>query len=72
MGAKGTADLEVLLTKGWQVLVNELGHEGALRFIMSVERGEGDSVKELHDIWGSKTAREIHEEIMKAKRSKRL
>ena len=68
----GTADLEVLLTKGWQVLVNELGHEGALRFIMSVEHGEGDSVKELRDIWGSKTAREIHEEIMKAKRGKGL
>lgn len=35
-------------------------------------RTADDSVKELREIWGSKTAREIHDEIMKAKRSKRL
>ena len=72
MGSRGTVDLEALLTKGWHALVSELGQEGALRFIMSMERGEGDSVKELREIWGSKKAREIHEEILKAKQSKRL
>jgi hypothetical protein len=72
MGSRGTVDLEALLTKGWHALVSELGHEGALKFVMSMERGEGDSVKELREVWESKTAREIHEEILKAKRNKRL
>ena len=56
-----------LIQKGWHLLVEGLGHGRATKFVMSIERGEGDSVKEITQFWGNKTIDEIHKEIMQAK-----
>lgn len=58
------------IKKGWNVLVNSLGLEKATRFIVSLERGEGDSVSELRRLWRGKSARAIHQEILTAKSAK--
>lgn len=60
--------LEDLIQKGWHLLVEGLGQGGATKFIMSIERGEGDSVKEITQFWGNKTIDEIHEEIIQDKK----
>lgn len=63
-----TEPLEDLIRKGWHLLVEGLGHRGATKFIISIERGEGDSVKEIAQFWKDKTIDDIHEEIIQAKK----
>lgn len=55
------------IKKGWSILVSTLGIEKATRFIVGLERGEGDSVAELKALWKKKSARTIHREILDAK-----
>lgn len=38
------------------------------RFIVSFERGKGDSVQEIRKFWGDKRVEEIHDEILEAKK----
>ncbi len=58
---------ETVINRGIDVLIRELGHPDALEFILAIERGNGDSVKEFKKLWGNKTVREIHNEILAAK-----
>ncbi len=58
---------KAVIDRGIDVLIKELGHPDALKFILAIERGSGDSVKEFRELWGSKTVREIHQEILTAK-----
>lgn len=55
------------IKKGWNALINSLGLEKATRFIVGLERGEGDSVSELKALWKNKSVRAIHQEILEAK-----
>lgn len=60
------------IKKGWDALVNSLGLERATRFIVGLERGEGDSVKELKALWKGRSVRSIHREILEAKSKGRI
>jgi hypothetical protein len=56
-----------LKKRAWKVLVKELGIIDATRFVMSVEPGFGDSVKEYQKMWQGKSIDEIHVEIIDAR-----
>jgi len=56
-----------LRERAWKVLVKELGIIDATRFVMSVEPGFGDSVKEYQKMWGEKSIDQIHAEIIETR-----
>ncbi len=64
------ADAESIIREGWNILVDKLGIQSATEFIVLLERGKGDSVKELAEYWGDANIEEIHNRVMewKAKR----
>ena len=43
-----------IVRKGWNLLVDNMGEADATRFIVSFERGKGDSVQEIKKFWGDK------------------
>jgi hypothetical protein len=57
-----------IVKKGWNVLVENLGIADATRFIVSFERGIGDSVQEIKKFWGEKKIEDIHAQILEAKK----
>lgn len=56
-----------LIRQGWEILVQQLGIGQALRFVVALERGEGDTIVDVEKYWGDATVHEIHEQIMAAK-----
>ncbi len=75
MGTTATKELmpEEVIREGWQALIDRLGYTNATGFLMSIERGEGDSVKEIREIRNrdSRELREVHEIIMKWKQGQK-
>ena len=57
-----------IITKGWNSLIKGLGPVAAIRFLISFISGKGDSVKYYKDMWQDKSIKEIHKEILKAKK----
>lgn len=57
-----------IVRKGWNLLVDNMGEADATRFIVSFERGKGDSVQEIKKFWGNKKIEDIHKEVFEAKR----
>ena len=57
-----------IINKGWNSLAKEFGPAFALRFLMSFTHGKGDSVKYYKKMWQGKSVKEIHQEILKAKK----
>jgi hypothetical protein len=57
-----------IVEKGWNLLVENLGIADATKFIVSFERGTGDSVQEIKKFWGKKKIEDIHAEILEAKK----
>lgn len=53
-----------LLREGWRLLVEQLGLQNATRFVMLLERGQGDSVKEIAEYWGNTSIENIHQQVM--------
>ncbi|BBO19275.1 conserved hypothetical protein [Candidatus Brocadia pituitae] len=47
---KSTAINEIV-RKGWNLIVDNMGEADARRFIVSFERGKGDSVQETKKFW---------------------
>jgi len=58
------ADTESIIREGWDVLVNNLGIEKASQFVLLLERGKGDSVKEIAEYWGNAGIEEIHNRVV--------
>ena len=58
-------------TIGFEALLRELGPAGAIRFIQQYETGRGDYTRDRRKILPKKSVREIGNEIMKKRRSKR-
>ena len=56
-----------LMRKGWQVLVEYLGLPQALQFVVLLERGKGDSVKEIKEYWGDASIDEAYARILQWK-----
>ena len=65
-------ELEEILRQGMDALIQRLGYSGATRFIMAIERGEGDSVKELRELWKGKTASEVHKIVERGRRGGKI
>jgi hypothetical protein len=53
-----------LLREGWHLLIDQLGIQNATRFVILIERGQGDSVEDIARYWGDKTIDEIHQQVM--------
>jgi hypothetical protein len=53
----------------WPRLVDKVGLANATRLIMAENPGEGDSVKELGNIWEGKSVLQIYEAILLEKPS---
>jgi hypothetical protein len=45
----------------------EVGIVDATRFVMAVERGEGDSVEKYAQLWDGMTLEAVHDETLKAR-----
>jgi len=56
-----------LIQEGWTVLVNQLGIQKATKFVVLLERGHGDSVKDIAQYWGDMSIDEIHHQVMRWK-----
>ena len=52
-----------VVQEGWKILVEQLGLQKATQFVILIERGRGDSVKEISDYWGDSTIDEIHNRV---------
>jgi hypothetical protein len=55
----------------WKCLVAEVGLLEATRLIMAENLGQGDSVKELNNIWGDVSVSQIHAMILAEKQLER-
>ena len=58
---------ESILREGWTVLVNQLGLQKAIQFVIQLERGKGDSVKEIAAYWGDASIEEIYQRVVEWK-----
>jgi hypothetical protein len=52
-----------LVQEGWKILVAKLGLQKATEFVVLLERGKGDSVKEINDYWGKTDITEIFNQV---------
>ena len=53
-----------VVEEGWRLLVEKLGLQKAIKFVILLERGKGDSVQEISDYWKDATVDEIHDRIV--------
>ncbi len=56
-----------LIQEGWEILVQNLGLFQATRFIVALERGEGDTILDVANYWGDANLHDIHKQILLAK-----
>jgi hypothetical protein len=59
-----------IVQEGWKVLVAKLGLQKATQFVVLLERGKGDSVKEINDYWGNADVDEIYNRVASWKANK--
>lgn len=52
-----------IVQEGWKVLVAKLGLQRATQFVVLLERGKGDSVKEINDYWENADIDEIYNRV---------
>ena len=57
--------------RGFEALVEKLGLPDTLRFIVNLEHGRGDSVKEIKTAWRGKSARRIYQTLQRARNGSR-
>lgn len=60
----------VLVSRGWDALVEKLGYADATRFIMLIDKGSGDAVKFFADLWDTASAEDIYTKLIQ-RRAKR-
>jgi hypothetical protein len=58
---------EAVIREGWDTLVKKMGAAKATRFLVALERGEGDSVKEIKRFWRGKSLDEIYRLVKRAR-----
>ncbi len=49
-----------------KIAIKETRFSQATRFVVALERGEGDTIVDIEKYWGAATVRDIHEQIMAA------
>ena len=52
-----------IVQEGWKVLVAKLGLQKATQFVVLLERGKGDSVKEISGYWANASIDEIYNRV---------
>ena len=52
-----------IVQEGWKILVAKLGLQKATQFVVLLERGKGDSVKEIDEFWGNAGIEEIYNRV---------
>ena len=67
MGKPAEKIEEALNLEGWKTLVRRMGIAKATRFLVAVERGEGDAVKEIKCFWRGKSLAEIYRPVKREK-----
>jgi hypothetical protein len=60
---------EAVIREGWNTLVKKMRAAKATRFLVTFERGEGDSVREIKRFWRGKSLDEIYRTVKKEKTS---
>lgn len=58
-----------IVQTGWQSLVKALGPAYANKFLKVFSSGSGDCVKDFKKMWKGKSVDDIHQEIVKAKKT---
>jgi len=61
-----------VIQRGWEALNKTIGPTDALRFVMSLTAGQGNSVKFFKQLWGNREIEEIHQEILQAKKTRKI
>jgi hypothetical protein len=56
-------DPGAVVREGWEILVKNLGLLKATQFVVLLERGKGNSVKEIAEYWGDATIEEIYNRV---------
>lgn len=50
-----------------EILFQNRGLQKATQFVVLLERGKGDSVKEIAEFWGKASIEEIHDRVLEWK-----
>lgn len=58
------AEADSIVREGWKILVERLGIQKATQFVILLERGKGDTVKEIAGYWGDASIDEIHDQVV--------
>ena len=65
-------DTETLIREGWDVLRDKLGIQKATQFIVLMERGKGDSIKQIAEYWGDASIQAIHDRVIEWKSTRKI
>jgi len=57
-------EANAVIREGWKVLVEQMGLQKATQFVVLLERGKGDTIKEIADYWGDANIEEIYDQVM--------
>ncbi len=57
-------EADSIIREGWEILVERLGILKATQFVILLERGKGDTVKEIAEYWGNASIDEIHNQVV--------
>jgi len=57
-------EADSIVREGWKVLVERLGIQKATQFVILLERGKGDTIKEIAEYWGNASINEIHDQVV--------
>ncbi|ETR73047.1 MAG: hypothetical protein OMM_07180 [Candidatus Magnetoglobus multicellularis str. Araruama] len=58
-----------LLREGWRLLIAQLGIQKATKFIVLIERGQGDTVNEIANYWRDLSIDDIHRKVIDWKKN---
>lgn len=67
-----TRDIETFIRDAWDIFRNKLGIQKATQFFVLIERGKGDSIKQIADYWGDASINEIHDRVMEWKSTRKI
>jgi hypothetical protein len=65
--ANANKEVNTIIGEGWKALVNHLGLQGAVQFVVLLERGKGDTVQEIAEYWGDASIDEIYARVARWK-----
>ena len=61
--ANAANEVNTIIGKGWKALVNHLELQGAVQFVVLLERGKGNTVQEIDEYWSDASIDEIYDRV---------